>query len=90
MVIAYICLALCIIFNILSCSLLTASDGLTRPLQSSLGIFLALLNYFVLAKAIVYLLGPNAAFLTGEVLGVDGGQRRGELSNAAPDVPEKE
>ena len=55
MVIAYICLALCIIFNLLSCSLLTASDGLTRPLQSSLGIFLALLNYFVLAKAIVYL-----------------------------------
>lgn len=55
MVLAYICLALCIAFNLLSCSLLTASDGLTRPLQSILGIFFALLNYFVLAKAIVYM-----------------------------------
>jgi len=55
MVIAYICLGLCIVFNLLSCSLLTASDGLTRPLQSSLGIFFALLNYFVLSRSILYL-----------------------------------
>lgn len=55
MVIAYVCLALCIIFNLLSCSLLTASDGLTRPVQSSLGIFFALLNYFVLSRSILYL-----------------------------------
>lgn len=55
MVIAYICLALCIIFNLLSCSLLTASDGLTRPVPSVLGIFFALLNYFVLSRSILYL-----------------------------------
>ena len=53
MVIAYIWLALCITFNLLSCSLLTASDGLTRPLQSSLGIFFALLNYFILSRALL-------------------------------------
>ena len=55
MVFAYICLALCIVFNLLSCLLLTASDGLTRPLQSILGIAFALINYIVLAKAIVYM-----------------------------------
>lgn len=55
MVIAYICLALCIIFNLLSCSLLTASDGLTRPVPSVLGILFALLNYFVLSRSILYL-----------------------------------
>lgn len=55
MVIAYICLALCIIFNLLSCSLLTASDGLTRPVPSALGILFALLNYFVLSRSILYL-----------------------------------
>ena len=55
MVIAYVCLGLCIAFNLLSCSLLTASDGLSRPLQSSAGILLALLNYFVLSKALLYL-----------------------------------
>ena len=55
MVFAYVCLALCIVFNLLSCSLLTASDGLTRPLQSILGVAFALINYIVLAKAIVYM-----------------------------------
>ena len=53
--IAYVCLALCIAFNLLSCSLLTASDGLTRPVPSALGIFFALLNYFILSKALLYL-----------------------------------
>ena len=53
MSIAYFWLALCITFNLLSCSLLTASDGLTRPLQSSLGIFFALLNYFILSRALL-------------------------------------
>ena len=55
MVFAYVCLALCIVFNLLSCSLLTASDGLTKPLPSILGVFFALLNYFILAKAIGYM-----------------------------------
>ena len=55
MILAYICLALCIAFNLLSCSLLTASDGLTKPVQSGLGIFFALLNYFILSRALLYL-----------------------------------
>ena len=42
------------------------------------------------AAAILYLIGPNASFLTGEILGVDGAQRRGELSNCMPDVPGRE
>lgn len=53
MVVAYTLLAACIAANLLSCSLLTASDGFTKPLQSWSGIFLALLNYFLLSRAIL-------------------------------------
>ena len=53
MVLAYFLLALCIAANLLSCSLLTASDGFTKPKQSALGIFLALLNYFLLSRVIL-------------------------------------
>lgn len=53
MLIAYLLLAACIAANLVACSLLTASDGFTKPVQSAAGIFLALLNYFLLAKAIL-------------------------------------
>ena len=53
MMTAYILLAACIVANLISCALLTASDGFTKPVQSASGIFLALLNYFLLAKAIL-------------------------------------
>lgn len=53
MFIAYLLLAACIAANLLSCSLLTASDGFTKPMQSASGIFLAILNYFLLSKAIL-------------------------------------
>ena len=54
-VIAYIEVAACIAANLVSCSLLTASDGFTKPLQSWAGIFLALFNYFLLARAILFI-----------------------------------
>ena len=53
MITAYILLFACISANLLSCSLLTASDGFTKPFQSASGIALALLNYFLLSKAIL-------------------------------------
>ena len=53
MLLAYTLLMMCIAANLLSCSLLTASDGFTRPVQSASGIALALLNYFLLSKAIL-------------------------------------
>ena len=53
MFVAYLLLAACIAANLISCSLLTASDGFTKPVQSASGIFLAILNYFLLARAIL-------------------------------------
>lgn len=50
---AYFLLAACIAANLLSCSLLTASEGFTKPVQSSAGLALALLNYVLLSKAIL-------------------------------------
>ena len=55
MAIAYVFLAMCIALNLLSCSLLTASDGFTKPVQSISGIVLAILNYFMLSRCIAYI-----------------------------------
>ena len=53
MVLAYIMLAACIAANLVACSLLTASDGFRKPVQSVTGILLALFNYFLLARVIL-------------------------------------
>lgn len=53
MITAYLLLFACIAANLLSCALLTASDGFTRPVLSGSGIALALLNYFLLSRAIL-------------------------------------
>ncbi|MCR4624933.1 MAG: hypothetical protein K5795_03045 [Lachnospiraceae bacterium] len=52
---AYIYLVLCISVNLIACTLLTASDGLRKPLHSAAGIILGVLSYFFFAKASVYM-----------------------------------
>lgn len=53
MLVAYLLLFVCIAANLLACSLLTASDGFTKPLQSWGGIFFAIFNYFILSRVIL-------------------------------------
>lgn len=53
--IAYLMLFLTIIVNIIGTSLLNASDGLTRPLQSVSGVILCIGSYFFLSVTILYM-----------------------------------
>ena len=52
---AYIFLALTIAVNIICCTLLTASDGMRKPLHAILGIALGVLSYFFFSKVALYM-----------------------------------
>ena len=69
MIAAYILLFACIVANLLACSLLTASDGFTKPVQSTSGIAFALLNYLLLSKAIL-IIDISIAFAIWAGLGI--------------------